>query len=659
MAIKIVNYSTAPRLSTVDIYGDTILVLVTVAGLRLTEPSYNGQIVKLLGHTTAGIGGGDFRADLSDTTTADDDGITIVTSGGKRWKRILNGFIDSDMYNGNAKKVIENADTKHAIKLLSDVTIISTINLRSNTTLDCQGFDFNLGSDAIAPLNAEGSLSGSWTNLTSNMVLGTNTLVTTLSLAVGDWVFVRSEALYDDPTEGTVEDPSPVSKYGQIFQITHKSGDTYRTDYISKHSFNTADTAQIRKISVLENLVVKRPRISSINYTNKFTIGFRNEYVVNSVIDDPIFYGSKTKYQSYIEEHSGRSAIKFIHCINVVVNNPKFYHIGWYGIELVGANRNVVVNNIYGHDCRHTFSFNWLDGYGKAIDCHIIGGTGDTNDLSNGDTHANSAFDCCSIRNFIGNDSVNDSGIQLRCDVKVIDCEGNGNALDGIVGRGIGKAPTVINFKGTRNLRNGANFIDYGVHLINPTLLDNASSGFETTSGSVIGGKSERNLYVGRINNNYEDTKPIKISNLYAPQSAGRQTSGIFFGTDYDRSRCTLDSNEFYNYGDFTYIVSSGTGNNSYPTTNKNNKTRQHGTDSEMRGRHTFAGAGNITISTTAFISLVTPTGTRGGGQISNVILTPLTNSSTLVYSWNRVSSSSFRIAVNEACDIEWTITGI
>jgi hypothetical protein len=51
----------------------------TVATLRNTEPSYNGQIIALLGHTTAGIGAGQFRHDATDTTTADDDGVTIVT----------------------------------------------------------------------------------------------------------------------------------------------------------------------------------------------------------------------------------------------------------------------------------------------------------------------------------------------------------------------------------------------------------------------------------------------------------------------------------------------------------------------------------------------------------------------------------------------------
>lgn len=59
----------------------------TIADLRLLVPTYDGQQVELLGHTIAGIGGGTFYYDASDTTSADNNGTVIVTSGGERWKR--------------------------------------------------------------------------------------------------------------------------------------------------------------------------------------------------------------------------------------------------------------------------------------------------------------------------------------------------------------------------------------------------------------------------------------------------------------------------------------------------------------------------------------------------------------------------------------------
>lgn len=636
--------------------GVSLQSVQSVTSLRNTEPTLDGQVISLLGHTTAGVGGGLFRHDAGDTTTADDNGLTIVTTGGKRWKRILDGFIDSDMFGGDAKKVVEGANTKHAITLLSDATITSTINLRSDTTIEGNGFSLFLGSNNMNPLSARGTINNTFTDLTSNMLYGSNTFVTVLSLAVGDWVFIRSEALYTDPAAGTIDDPAPVSKYGQIFKITHKSGNTYRTDIQSEHDFNLSDTAQVAKINPLENIIAKNIKINEENYTNQFTIGLNNLYIVNSVFENLILYGSKAKYGSDIP---GRSALKFTHCVNVLVKNLKAYHIGWYDVEFLGANRNVVVDGIYGHDCRHTASFNWLEGYGKAIDCHVRYGTADENTLAGFDTHANANFDCCSFQGLLSKGSKNDSGFQLRSDIRVIDCEGSDNAIDGIVGRGIGVAPTVINFIAKRNLRSGVRFTDYGVNLINATILDNAVNGINVSSGIISGGRAERNNEAIRIDENVLDTKNLKIDGLTAPFESGKQTIGIFFRGTYDRARCLLDNNDLIGYGDFVYTVSDGTGNASYPTSNKNNKTRNHAVGSETRGRHTFAGAGSQVITTTAFRSLVTPTGTRGGGQISNVILTPLSGASTLTYRWTRTSPSSFTIIVNEACEIEWVITGI
>lgn len=69
----------------------TVKSVDDVSALRATEPFYDGQQIELLGHTTAGIGGGVFYYDAADTTTADDNGVTIVTAGGKRWKRRFSG----------------------------------------------------------------------------------------------------------------------------------------------------------------------------------------------------------------------------------------------------------------------------------------------------------------------------------------------------------------------------------------------------------------------------------------------------------------------------------------------------------------------------------------------------------------------------------------
>ena len=66
----------------------------TIAALRALEPAFDGQQVELLGHTTAGIGGGVFYHDAA-SVAADDNGVTIVTAGGKRWMRSgVDGEVD-------------------------------------------------------------------------------------------------------------------------------------------------------------------------------------------------------------------------------------------------------------------------------------------------------------------------------------------------------------------------------------------------------------------------------------------------------------------------------------------------------------------------------------------------------------------------------------
>ncbi|PLE97611.1 hypothetical protein B6J14_06510, partial [Klebsiella pneumoniae] len=66
-----------------------------VALLRTTEPTQNIQLIRTVSYSTGLApdmprGGSDYEYDPDDTTTADDGVLTIVTSDGARWKKILN-----------------------------------------------------------------------------------------------------------------------------------------------------------------------------------------------------------------------------------------------------------------------------------------------------------------------------------------------------------------------------------------------------------------------------------------------------------------------------------------------------------------------------------------------------------------------------------------
>ena len=77
---------------------ETISVVDTISLLRSFEPLEDGQQISLLGHTLPGIGGGEFYYDASDTTSADNNGTIIVTTGDKRWKRQKNKNITPEMF---------------------------------------------------------------------------------------------------------------------------------------------------------------------------------------------------------------------------------------------------------------------------------------------------------------------------------------------------------------------------------------------------------------------------------------------------------------------------------------------------------------------------------------------------------------------------------
>lgn len=72
----------------------------TISELRLVEPSVNLQKIYLNGHTNKGIGGGTFYFDASDTSSIDNNGTVIVTSGGNRWRREVNNYVNLSMFGG-------------------------------------------------------------------------------------------------------------------------------------------------------------------------------------------------------------------------------------------------------------------------------------------------------------------------------------------------------------------------------------------------------------------------------------------------------------------------------------------------------------------------------------------------------------------------------
>lgn len=72
-----------------------INTVATIEALRTHEPTSPGELSLVIEYDTGyDSGGGIFLYDAADTTSEDDYGVTIVTAGGARWKRLLNDYND-------------------------------------------------------------------------------------------------------------------------------------------------------------------------------------------------------------------------------------------------------------------------------------------------------------------------------------------------------------------------------------------------------------------------------------------------------------------------------------------------------------------------------------------------------------------------------------
>ena len=121
----------------------------TIVKLRSVEPTFDGQQISLLGHTLAGAGGGTFYYDASDAISADNNGVVIVTTGGKRWKRK-----ESEAINICDFGALPLTDSKIAVQAAEDYcsSIGGTLTSNSGT--------FYLTSSVLKKANSDWKLSG-------------------------------------------------------------------------------------------------------------------------------------------------------------------------------------------------------------------------------------------------------------------------------------------------------------------------------------------------------------------------------------------------------------------------------------------------------------------------------------------------------------------
>ena len=96
-----------------------------IAALRLLTATTTSTLVILLSNYVAGDGGGIFRYDSTDTTTADNGGTVIVDALGRRWKRQYNdGFLRADWFGIMDNAADRTAALNSAIAASASATLI-------------------------------------------------------------------------------------------------------------------------------------------------------------------------------------------------------------------------------------------------------------------------------------------------------------------------------------------------------------------------------------------------------------------------------------------------------------------------------------------------------------------------------------------------------
>lgn len=215
-----------------------------IATLRTIEPVESRQVIEVLSYYNGlAQGGGTFWYDPNDSVTEDNGGSCIVTNGGKRWKRIINGAVDvlsfgakpDDISFDSAPHIQAALDNHDAVSLYGRSYYIgSPIYMPSSTVFDGMGGKLT----SIAPSTA-GFMAGSifapgnyhpdfWEEVpkvaaTTTLGSANITLADPNIVNVGDIIRLSS-------TTGVLSAGFFVSEYLQMARVLSKTGNVITID---------------------------------------------------------------------------------------------------------------------------------------------------------------------------------------------------------------------------------------------------------------------------------------------------------------------------------------------------------------------------------------------------------------------------------------------
>lgn len=331
-----------------------IQIATDIAELRTIIPTVDRQVVELLGHTTAGIGGGQFYYDMADTTTADDNGTVVVTSGNQRWKKSLQDFItpeDFGLTGSSAatdttayQKAVDFAIANKVRCLVNnDFTQSSNVTHDGNIILEING-NITITSAVTEAFGTTATQRGSEAELTADAVSGATVLTVPTAaitgIAVGDYLKIQSTEVFDPRTNSLFSEGAIVKSF---------TGSSITIDRPLVFGYTTANTA---KVSVFKNHCVHITGKGSITgdaTTNQWAFFLRN--CINSFIGGGLRSAS-TRLGGFRYMDSLDSTLS-----NVSGQNHTAPTLG-YTTTVFGASRNILLEGITSINTRHAFTTN-------------------------------------------------------------------------------------------------------------------------------------------------------------------------------------------------------------------------------------------------------------------------------------------------------------
>ncbi len=351
--------------------------------------------------TKSGISGL-FVADAADTTSADNGATIIVTTGGTRYKRSINGDYMLSWWEPNA--VDARTELQAAIDLAATdgkfldfqgltpkVTTTQTkIDVDGTANVECGivfpeskttkirglSIDFSGLPTATPPIGiyVRGVAWPTGHALTANSVWPATTLTVSTTDAAnysaGDWIMIRSTKTWD----------AGLTLHGEFKEVSAVDTGTGIITIIGYLSgiYNTADTAKIYKFDTTTSYEIDG---------DAYLKGGGSASTV-TLFECGRVFGAKANKITF--ENGGRRGIRFVNSIHGTVGDLQCNRIdedGWgYGISCIGS-AYITSGNVNGHEVRHGVT------QGRNASNSLAGSAMPNRYFKTGDIHVENARD--------------------------------------------------------------------------------------------------------------------------------------------------------------------------------------------------------------------------------------------------------------------------